>query len=189
MTRFPVLTTPRLTLRPWRDGDLAPFAALNADPAVMEYLLGPQTRAQSDALAARIRQHFTTHGYGLWAVEAKDGAPFIGFIGLIYADWPAPFTPAVEIGWRLSKDAWGHGYATEGALTARDYAFQALGLDELVSLTVPANLRSRKVMEKIGMTHDPRDDFDHPKVPEGHPLKRHVLYRLKRGDWQELCRK
>lgn len=177
-TRSETIATPRLLLRPWRDGDLAPFAAMGTDPRVMEFLPKRLTRSESDALAARIRGHFDTHGYGLWAVEIPGSAEFIGFVGLSIPTFEAPFTPCVEIGWRLAADHWGQGYATEAAREALDFGFQRLGLAEIVSFTVPANRRSRAVMERLGMTYSRADDFDHPLLPEGHPLRRHVLYRI-----------
>lgn len=173
------LATARLVLRRWRAADLAPFAALNADPRVTEHLGGPLRRAASDALAARIEDHFARHGFGLWAVEIRGGAPFAGFVGLSVPSFEAPFTPCVEVGWRLAAAHWGRGYATEAAHGALEFGFATLGLAEIVSFTVPRNLRSRRVMERLGMTHDPADDFDHPLLPRGHPLRRHVLYRLR----------
>lgn len=178
--------TERLLLRTWRDDDLAPFAALNTDPRVMELLLGPVARAESDAMAGRIRAHFAKYGYGLWAVEVIDGASFIGFAGLSHPPFEAHFTPCVEVGWRLAAEHWGHGYATEAARAALRYGFEQVGLAEIVAMTTPANHRSRRVMEKIGMTHDPADDFDHPKVAAGHPLRRHVLYRIPASAWKGL---
>jgi RimJ/RimL family protein N-acetyltransferase len=153
---------------------------MNADPRVMEFLPTPLTREKSDAMVARVEAHFEKHGFGLWAVEIPGVTPFAGFVGLLTPSFDAPFQPCVEIGWRLSPDTWGKGYATEGARAALDYGFATVGLEEILSWTVPANTRSRRVMEKLGMTHDPRDDFDHPLLPEGHPLRRHVLYRIKR---------
>jgi RimJ/RimL family protein N-acetyltransferase len=174
-----VLHTDRLILRQWRDADLEPFAALNADPRVREYFPSCLTRAESDASAQKIRAAFDARGYGLWAVEVPGGAPFIGFIGLAEPSFTAPFTPCVEIGWRIAHAAWGRGYATEGARAALACAFERLDLAELVSMTTPGNLRSRHVMEKLGMRRDPTDDFDHPNLPPRSPLRRHVLYRLR----------
>lgn len=179
----PELWTRRLVLREWRDADREPFAALNADPEVARFLPAPLTRAESDALVDRIEAHFARNGFGFWAVEIKGGEPFIGLLGLAAAGFDAPFTPAVEVGWRLARQAWGRGYATEGASAALDFGFGPLGLDEIVSFTVPGNVRSRAVMERLGMTHDPADDFDHPSLPEGHPLRRHMLYRVSASDW------
>ena len=175
------LRTDRLWLRRWRPGDLAPFAALNADPRVMEYLPAALSRDESDALASRIAGHFEQHDFGLWAVEIPGIISFAGFLGLSVPRFQAPFTPCVEIGWRLACEHWGLGYASEGARAALDFAFSRLELDEVVSFTVPGNRRSRRVMEKIGMAHDPADDFDHPSFPDGHRLRRHVLYRIARA--------
>ncbi len=174
---LPELETPRLRLRLWRPEDRAAFAALNADPRVVEFLPGPLSRAESDAVADRIAAHFAEHGFGLWAVEIPGVASFAGFIGLARPRFTAPFTPCVEIGWRLAAEHWGRGYATEGARAALAFGLERLGLAEIVSLTVPENQRSRRVMEKLGLTRDPAEDFDHPLLPEGHLLRRHVLYR------------
>jgi len=179
------LQTARLLLRPWRDADVDVFAAMYADPAVMEFLLPVQDRAAIEATVGRVRAHFDRHGFGWWAAELKETRAFIGFIGLSHIGFEAHFSPAVEVGWRLASAYWGKGYATEGARAALRAAFTELGLNEIVSITVPANLRSRRVMERIGMTRDPADDFDHPRVPDGSPLKRHVLYRIGRAQWQE----
>jgi RimJ/RimL family protein N-acetyltransferase len=172
------LETERLVLRRWRASDREPFARMNRDPKVMEFLTGPLTRDKSNRLIERIEHHFERHGFGPWAVELRENASFIGFVGLSIPVFKAHFTPCVEIGWRLAAEFWGKGLATEGAREAARYAFHVLDLPALVAFTVPANLRSRRVMEKIGMTHDAREDFDHPGVAEGHPLRRHVLYRL-----------
>jgi ribosomal-protein-alanine N-acetyltransferase len=177
------LRTERLLLRAWRDEDLLPFAALNADQRVMEFFPSLLSRAESDLLAARIRVTLDERGYGLWALEAPGIAPFVGFVGLSVPSYQTHFTPCVEVGWRLAHEHWGHGYALEGARAATRFAFHGLELDELVSFTVPTNLRSRRVMEKLGMTRDPADDFDHPRISAGHPLRRHVLYRLRRSDY------
>jgi RimJ/RimL family protein N-acetyltransferase len=179
-----LIETQRLLLREWRADDREAFARINADARVMEFYPARLTRAESDAAFERIAEHWRTHGYGLYAAElrgdSRDNARFIGYIGLARPGFEIDFTPCVEIGWRLGADYWGRGLATEGAVAVAEHALGALGLDEIVSFTVPANLRSRRVMEKIGMTHDPRDDFDHPNLPEGHPLRRHVLYRMRR---------
>ncbi len=179
-SQCPTLTTARLRLRPWREADLAPFAAINADSVVMEHFPSVLERASSDALAERIGGHFDRHGYGLWAVEVPDVAAFIGFIGLAIPRFTAPFTPCVEVGWRLARRYWGQGYATEGARAAVAFGFAEAGLEEIVSFTVPANRRSLAVMERLGMTSEPHEDFDHPVLPAGHPLRRHRLYRLAR---------
>lgn len=173
------LKTNRLILRPWKESDLEPFAKLNADPTVMECFPAPLSREESDALAHRLQAKMAEQGWGMWAVEVPGIADFIGFIGLYPVPFDAPFTPAVEVGWRLLHEHWGKGYAPEGAKAALDFGFQTLKLKEIVSYTAVANVRSRRVMEKLGMHRDPKDDFDHPKVPEGHPLRRHVLYRLR----------
>jgi RimJ/RimL family protein N-acetyltransferase len=168
-------------LRAWRAEDLEPFAALNADPRVMEHFAAPLTREQSDAFVReRIVPHFAEHGFGLWAVEVPGRAPFIGFAGLLVPAFEAHFTPCVEIGWRLAFEYWGHGYATEAARAVVGFAFEEAGLDEIVSFTVPANHRSIRVMERLGMTR--AGEFDHPRLPDGHPLQRHVLYRLRLPD-------
>lgn len=172
------METRRLILRSWRETDKAPFAALNADPQVMLHFPDILTRAESDTLADRIASHITVHGWGFWAVEVAGSRRFIGYTGLGRPGFDAPFGATIEVGWRLSRSAWGRGYATEAARAAVAYGFSALGLDEIVSFTVPGNWRSRAVMERLGMVHDPADDFDHPLIARGHPLRRHVLYRL-----------
>ncbi|MCE9650212.1 MAG: GNAT family N-acetyltransferase [Parvibaculum sp.] len=174
------LKTERLILRPWRADDFDAFAAMSADPEVMEFLMAPVDRTASDANAERLKAHIETHGFGFWALEIPGVAPFIGFTGLIHVSFDAPFVPAVEIGWRLARAHWGKGYAVEAAKASLEHGFGPLGLEEIVALTVPANIRSQQVMRRIGMTRNEADDFDHPRVPEGHPLKRHVLYRVKR---------
>jgi len=177
------ICTERLLLRRWTLADREPFAQLNADPEVNEFLTGPLTREQSDAVADRIIENFSLHGFGWWAVEVPGVSPFIGFVGLSVPRYEAHFTPCVEIGWRLAKEYWGHGYATEAAVASLQYGFEELDLPEIVSLTVPANLRSRNVMEKIGMIHDPAEDFDHPSLPIDHRLSRHVLYRISQSQY------
>jgi RimJ/RimL family protein N-acetyltransferase len=174
----PRLETQRLLLREWLDADRGPFAALNADPRVSEHLVSPLTRAESDDLVDRIEECWRQRGYGLWAVERTDRAAFIGYVGLWPAEFDAPFTPAVEVGWRLAVEHWGHGFATEGGRAAVAYAFDVLGLGEIVSFTAGANTRSRQVMERLGMRRDPAGDFAHPSVPRGHRARSHVLYRL-----------
>lgn len=177
---MPAMRTARLVLRDWRDDDLDAFAALNADPKVMEHYPAALTRAESDAMAARIRARIREQdGWGLWAVEVPGESPFVGFVGLQHVPFEAHFTPAVEVGWRIAHAYWGRGYAPEAALASLDYGFGRLGLAEIISMTVPANVRSSRVMEKIGMKRDPSEDFDHPRLPEGHALRRHVLYRLR----------
>ena len=174
------LRTDRLLLRQWREADAEPFAVMNADPRVTEYLPGPLTRTESDAMLARIQAHFDQHGFGLWAVAVPGIVPFAGYIGLSVPTFEAPFTPCVEIGWRLVSKWWGCGYATEGARAVLAFGFETLGLAGIVSFTVPSNLRSRRVMEKLGMTYSSNEDFDHPGLAEGHPFRRHVLYRISR---------
>jgi RimJ/RimL family protein N-acetyltransferase len=172
------LRSERLLLRRWRTADREPFAALNADQRVMEHFPALLSREESDAAADRIEAHFQRHGFGSWAVEVPGVTPFAGFVGLCHPRFEAHFTPCVEIGWRLAAQFWGRGFATEGATAAVRFGFEVLRLKEIVSFTVPGNVRSRRVMEKLGMTHRPSDDFEHPLLPAGHPLSRHVLYRL-----------
>ncbi len=174
------LQTARLRLRAWRDTDLAPYAALNADPEVRRWFPGMIGRAESDAQAARLQAHIDAHGFGFWAAETRDDRAFLGFVGLQHVAFTAPFTPAIEIGWRLARQHWNHGYATEAARAALAHAFGPLDIAEIVSFTVPGNLASRRVMDRIGMHHHPSGDFDHPGVAEGPPLRRHVLYRIGR---------
>ncbi|HEY4027802.1 MAG TPA: GNAT family N-acetyltransferase [Candidatus Dormibacteraeota bacterium] len=176
----PELRTQRLLLRRWRDADREPFAALNADPIVMEHYPARLSREESDRMVDRIEATFDELGYSLWAVEVADGGAFAGCVGLHAATFEAHFTPAVEVGWRLAHERWGRGYASEAARAVVAFGFEEVGLDEIVSFTVPANVRSWRVMERIGMTRDPADDFDHPVLPPGDPLRRHLLYRLRR---------
>jgi RimJ/RimL family protein N-acetyltransferase len=178
-----VLTTARLRLRTWRDNDLEAFSALNADPRVREFFPSVQTRRESAESMQYIRDEFDRRGFGLWAVEVIGVAPFIGFIGLSVPAFDAPFTPCVELGYRLAFEHWGKGYATEGARAAIAFGFSVVGLTEIVAMTTVANARSRRVIERVGMTRSPADDFDHPNIPVGHPLRRHVLYRLTAADW------
>lgn len=177
------IKTQRLLLRHWREEDLEPFAELNQDPRVMEYFPAPLTREESDDFARKIMAEWEKRGWGLWAVSVPDLAEFIGFIGLSVPNFEAAFMPTVEIGWRLSSLFWNQGYATEGALAVLEYGFNKIGLDEVVSFTAMTNMRSRKVMEKIGLHRAIGEDFEHPKLPIGHPLRRHVLYRLKKEQW------
>lgn len=181
MSESPELNTERLLLRCWRREDRLAFASLNADPRVMEFLGGPLTRERSDELAQSIEERFHAQGFGFWALEVVDVASFIGMTGLNVPRFDAPFMPAVEIGWRLDQRYWGQGYATEAALAALRFAFRSLGLDEVVAFTTERNVRSRKVMERLGMHHDPADDFEHPLV-EDPALRRHVLYRIRAHD-------
>jgi RimJ/RimL family protein N-acetyltransferase len=179
------LITERLILRPWRDSDRQPFQEMNADPRVMEFMPALLTSEETDELIEGIQRHFQQHGFGPFAAELRHHQSFVGYIGLYVPTFDAPFMPAVEIAWRLAFQHWGRGLATEGAREVLRFAFEDAGLDSVVSFTVPQNLRSIRVMEKLGMTHDPADDFDHPRLPEGHPLRRHVLYRLHRRDWKQ----
>ena len=172
------LRTERLLLRRWRPGDREPFARMNADPVVMQHFVGTLSREDSDAFAGRIEKQFEERGFGLWAVEVPGVAPFVGFVGLSVPSFEAHFMPAVEVGWRLDRPYWGRGYATEAARASLADGFERVGLTEIVSFTTPINLPSIAVMERLGMTRDPNDDFDHPGVPKGHPIRRHVLYRI-----------
>jgi RimJ/RimL family protein N-acetyltransferase len=180
-----VIRTERLLLRHWREEDRDPFAVMNGDPLVMEHLQGPMSRERSDDFVDRIEANWDEHGWGLWAVEVVGGPPFVGYVGL----WPAGYVEAgmVEVGWRLARAHWGHGYATEAAREALRFGFEEVGMDEIVSFTVPQNERSWRVMERIGLRRDPSGDFDHPRVdPVAYPqLVRHVLYRLTRDEWYE----
>jgi len=176
------LTTRRLRLRAWRDEDLEPFAAMNADARVMEFFPRLLNRGESDGFARRAGAELKERGFGLWAVEAPGEAPFIGYVGLLDPYFRAHFTPAIEIGWRLAFDHWGQGYATEAASAVLGLAFGRFALTEIVSYTSHHNRRSRRVMERLGMRHSQSDDFDHPGLPAGHPLQRHVLYRLNATD-------
>ncbi|HEX7172615.1 MAG TPA: GNAT family N-acetyltransferase [Candidatus Limnocylindria bacterium] len=179
-----MIRTERLLLRRWRDGDREPFAAMNADPAVTEHLQGALSRERSDAFVDRIEAHWDEHGWGLWAVEVPGEAPFIGYVGLWPAEYVAP--GMVEVGWRLARGHWGRGYATEAAGESLRFGFTEVGLSEIVSFTVPQNVRSRRVMERIGLIRDQSGNFDHPRVdPLAYPqLVPHVLYRLDREAWR-----
>jgi RimJ/RimL family protein N-acetyltransferase len=206
-----LLTTQRLILRPWRETDREGFARLNDDPAVMEFMPRRLSRDESDATAASIQAAIERRGWGFWAVEVKGGGgggvhaagegvaagaahaadegaaahagAFIGFVGLSVPSFTSHFTPCVEIGWRLAKEHWGNGYASEAAAACLRFGFEKLKLRQIVAFTVPLNKRSIGVMKRIRMSRDPADDFDHPKLSEGHPLRRHVLYRIDRSDW------
>ena len=177
------LETPRLRLRQWRDEDFAPFAALNADLQVMAHFPAPLERAQSDALAARCRELIDAQGWGFWATEIKATGEFIGFVGLHRPTAELPFSPCVEIGWRLARRFWQQGYASEAARAALHFAFDDLTLDEVVAFTALGNLRSQAVMTRLGM-HRAATTFEHPAVPAGHPLREHCWYRLARDAWQ-----
>lgn len=171
------IRTTRLILRLWEDKDLEPFTHLNQDPKVLEFLPGSLTFDECAQWVKRINQHFEEHGFGLWAAMLKTGE-FIGYIGLNVPSFDAHFTPCVEIGWRLASEYWGKGYATEGARAVLRYGFNSLDLKEIVAFTVPANIRSIRVMEKIGMKRDLSGDFHHPTLSKDHPLSLHVLYRI-----------
>ena len=178
-----MIRTDRLLLRRWTDADRPPFAAMNADPRVMEHLQGLMSPEASGAFVDRIERHWDEHGWGLWAVEVPDVVPFVGYVGL----WPADYVAdgMVEVGWRLASGQWGKGYATEAAREALRFGFDEVGFDEIVSFTVPQNVRSRRVMERIGLVRDAPGDFDHPRVdPVAYPhLVPHVFYRLPRAVW------
>jgi RimJ/RimL family protein N-acetyltransferase len=180
-----MLTTERLVLRPWREGDREPFAVMNADPEVMEHFPHPLSAEQSDALVDSIESGFEERGFGLWALELAETGRFIGFTGLSVPRFEAHFTPAVEIGWRLTRSSWGHGYAAEAAGRALTFAFDDLALAEVVSFTSHTNVRSQRVMRRLGMTRDPADDFDHPALEVGHPLRRHGLWRMAAERWRD----
>lgn len=175
--------TARLTLRRWSEADLTSFARLNADTSVMEFMPRVLERSESDALVVQFEAHFAAHGFGPWAIELSESASLLGVVGLSRPTFTAGFTPCVELSYRLSRESWGHGYATEAAREVCRIGFDDFGLSEIVAFTVPFNLRSRRVMERLGMRHDHGADFDHPRLPEGHPLRRHVLYRLPRERW------
>ena len=181
-----MIETPRLILREWIESDLEPFTQLCADERVREHFPSTLDREQSAEWATRIGDHFRQHGFGFWAVECRAGAPFIGYLGLNTVSFEAHFTPAVEIGWGFARQAWGQGYATEAARAALDFGFETLALAEIVSFTVPANVRSWALMERIGMRRDRAGDFDHPSLAKGHPLGGHVLYRVEARGWRAL---
>jgi RimJ/RimL family protein N-acetyltransferase len=173
------IETERLILRPWRDEDVAAWAAMNADPRVMEFFPNTYTEEYATEMAAYLRGRLEQDGYGWWVAQIKGGG-FAGNLALQKVPFDAHFTPAMEIGWRLPFDAWGHGYATEGARALLDFAFEELRCDEIVAMTAALNLRSQRVMERLGMTRDPADDFEHPRLEQGHRLRPHVLYRIRR---------
>jgi RimJ/RimL family protein N-acetyltransferase len=177
------LRTERLLLRQWRDEDLELFAELNADPETMRYFPALPSRDESDALAERARGEIEGRGWGLWAAEVPGVASFIGFVGLARPSFESHFTPAVEVGWRLAREHWGCGYATEAGRAALAYGFEDLRLEEIVSFTSTLNEPSWRVMQRLGMSRDSADDFEQPRVPAGHPLRPHVLYRLARTEW------
>jgi RimJ/RimL family protein N-acetyltransferase len=179
------LETERLILRQWRESDRQPFRELNANPHVMEFMPGLLAPKASDEMMDRIQRHFDLHGFGLFAAELRADQSFIGYIGLSVPRFDAPFMPAVEIGWRIAARHWGSGLATEGAREVLRFGFEFAGLDSVVSFTVSGNIRSLRVMQKLGMSHNTADDFDHPSLQEGHALRRHLLYRLDRREWDQ----
>ncbi len=179
------MITERLILRQWKTSDLDPFAAMCANPSLMQYYPSTLNRSQVEQFLIRIQTHFEQHGFGLWALENRQSHAFIGYAGLMVPRFTASFTPCVEIGWRIDESQWNKGFATEAALKALEIGFKRHGLDEILSFTVPSNRPSRRVMEKIGMTYDAKDEFEHPSIVDGHPLKRHVLYRLRRIDYEK----
>ncbi|MBS0286792.1 MAG: GNAT family N-acetyltransferase [Proteobacteria bacterium] len=176
----------RLILREWKASDLTPFVLINQDPLVMEHMPCLLSEAESTAFRDRILAHFDKHGFGLYACEIKETGEFIGYVGLNIPAFEAHFTPTVEIGWRLASKHWGKGYATEGAKVILEKAFTEFKLPEVVSFTVPANIRSQRVMQKIGMHHLTQENFQHPLLPSDHPLSWHVLYRLKREEFPSV---
>ncbi|NJD06575.1 MAG: GNAT family N-acetyltransferase [Methylococcaceae bacterium] len=177
------LGTARLTLRQWQASDLEPFARMNADPQVMKFFPALLSRTESDAMADRMRALITERGFGFWAVELEESQAFIGFVGLHIPAAKLPFSPCVEIGWRLALPPWGQGYATEAAQEALRFAFAHLELPEIVSFTALGNLRSQAVMRRLNMRPQP-ETFQHPEIPAGHPLREHCWYRLRREEWQ-----
>jgi RimJ/RimL family protein N-acetyltransferase len=179
-----VLRTPRLLLRNWTDADVEPLLALSTDPEVMRHFPRPSTRAEVEGLVARHRDHLANGRPGLYAVERLADRELVGLVGLAVPTFEAPFTPCVEVGWRLARPFWGHGYATEAAREALRHGFETLGLPEIVSYTSVSNVASQRVMERLGMHRDPAEDFEHPRVEVGHPVRRHVLYRLQRVEWE-----
>lgn len=183
-SRVTHIETARLRLRRWMPGDLAAFAAMNADAEVNRHLLGPLDAATSRMMMQRIEAHFSVHGFGLWAIEHRERGELLGYAGLQMVPFDAAFTPAVEVGWRLTRAAWGQGYATEAARAALDDGFDRLDVEQIVAFTVHANARSEAVMQRLGMQRDIAGDFDHPRLPERHPLRAHRLYRLRRGEWE-----
>lgn len=183
---IPKIESERLVLREWNDKDIEPFVNLNSDPDVMRFFPKLLTANESKLFILKSNSILQEKQFGLWAVEVKNSSDFIGFIGLAEPDFEAPFMPCIEIGWRLAKKFWGKGYATEGALRVLQYAFKDLQLNEVVSFTSELNIPSVRVMERIGMKRDAKEDFKHPRVEPGHRLEKHVLYRLKKNDFREI---
>ncbi len=182
------LRTERLLMRPFRASDREAFAAINADPVVMEHYPAPLTPEQSDLLLDRINASFDEHGFGVWALELPGHVPLLGYTGLAVPKWENHLTPCVEVGWRLGREHWGRGYASEAALAALDAAFNRFGLDEVLSFTSLPNERSARVMQRIGMRRDPASDFAHPNLPADHRLSRHIVYRISAADWAARSR-
>ena len=180
------IETARLVLRPWEEKDRQPFAEMSGDPEVMEHLMPLTPREASDAWIDRQMAHLSKHGFCFWAVEAKESRSFVGAVGLLQVGYEAHFTPAVEVGWRIARPFWGVGYAPEAAAASVRFGFETLSLQEVVAFTVPGNSKSRRVMDKLGMSHDSEDDFDHPRIPSDHLLRHQVLYRLPRDRWLSL---
>lgn len=174
-----IIETERLILRTWEEDDMNAYYSLNQDPKVVEFLFKMTSINQARAFIETMNRQFNAHGYTIFALEEKQTGKWIGFTGLNAPVWSERFTPCVEIGWRIRSDCWGHGYATEAAKAILDYGFKMCALDEILAWTVPANIRSIRVMEKIGMMRDFNGDFYHPEIPSGHPLSKHILYRIK----------
>ena len=183
---LPILKTERLILRPWKESDLLPFFKLNADPKVMEFYASTLTRSESDSLAEKIQREAALRGYGFWAVEVPGVAEFIGYIGLNYWNLEMSFAPCVDVGWRLDSSHWGKGYATEGAKEALRYGFEELKLNEIVAMATIGNTQSHRVMQRLGMIHNPHENFHHPKLAKDDPLSLRVLYRLSCAQWVAL---
>lgn len=181
--QLPTLRTERLILRPWRASDLLPFSQINADSRVMEFYPSVMSAEESDALAEKIQKHAMEKKYGFWAIEAPGVANFIGYVGLNYWNLEMSFAPCVDVGWRLGAPFWGKGYATEGAKEALRFGFEECYFSEIVAMATIYNSRSHSVMKKLGMRHDPKENFYHPKLPQDHPLSLRVLYRLSRSEW------
>jgi RimJ/RimL family protein N-acetyltransferase len=182
---LPILRTKRLILRPWQETDLEAFAEFNADPKVMEFYENTLTREESDAVAQKFERESNERGYGFWAIEVPRVAGFVGYAGLNYWNLEMKFAPCIDVGWRLGSSHWGHGYATEASNEALRFGFEMLGFSEIVSMATIENIRSRRVMERLGMRHDPAENFEHPKVPKDHPLSWRVLYRLSCKEWKQ----
>lgn len=178
------LRTPRVLLRQWKDSDSDAWAAMNADPQVRRYFPGVLNRTEAQGEADRIRAAIAQRGWGMWALEIPGVHPFAGFVGLNLPGFEAPWMPAVEVGWRLAANTWHQGYASEGARAALDFAFTQLDLPQVVAMSVPTNAPSHAVMQRIGMLRDTAGDFDHPRVPNDSPLKRHLLHRISQAQWQ-----